>query len=75
MAIEEYSTANALKIGEAAVVAEQERQAHAQEMAITLSAHSAETERVKKVHSLSPSSIMCFIYSIVMHICSCMHQK
>jgi hypothetical protein len=48
--MEELATSNALKMGEAAVVAEQEKQARAQEMAITISAHSAETERVRKVH-------------------------
>jgi hypothetical protein len=46
----EAATGHALKISEAAVVAEQEQQALAKELAVTLSAHSSEMERARKVY-------------------------
>ncbi len=45
----EAATAHVLKMGEAAVHAEQEQQALAKELAVTLSAHSSEMERARKV--------------------------
>ena len=51
-AMAEAATAHALKTGEAAVNAEQEQQALAKELAVTLSAHSSEMERARKVDLL-----------------------
>ena len=76
LALQECATSNALKIGEAAVAAEQEKQAHAQEMAITISAHSAETERVRKVRSaiLSTNHVN-FMQYILICMRSYIHQR
>ena len=48
------ATAHALKLGEAAVAAEVERQAHAKELADAHSAQSAEMERVRQVRNREP---------------------
>jgi hypothetical protein len=53
----EAATSHALKMGEAAVAAEQEQQVHSKEMAVTLSAHSAEMERARKVLNIQPYSL------------------
>ena len=48
------ATAHALKLGETAVAAEVERQAHAKELADAHSAQSAEMERVRQVRNREP---------------------
>jgi ApbE superfamily uncharacterized protein (UPF0280 family) len=45
------AAAHALQIGETAVASEQMQQAHTKEMEVTLCAHSAEMERVRKVRN------------------------
>ena len=47
----EAATAHALKLGDVAVLAEEHQQAHNKQLEATLSAHSAEIERVTKVRS------------------------
>lgn len=47
----EAAAAHALQISETAVANEQKQQAHSKEMEITLSAHCAEMERVRKVRN------------------------
>jgi hypothetical protein len=69
LAMEECATSHAFKIGEAAVVAEQEKQAHAQELAFIVSAHSAETERARKVRSATPFPLKPFQISASSHTC------
>ena len=67
------ATAHALKLGETAVAAEVERQAHSKEQADTLSAHSVEMERVRQVDK-EPCCLDCFSLDL-MHTGICIHQK